>query len=296
MGKCFLFGFPIATLKNGFPDILSFRRKEYVMVHRSWFLSVWLGLLCGAAPAAAADLAQTDRTIRKEPTYQSKPKYCLLVFGVEAKTRVWLVQDGYVLYVDRNGNGDLTEKDKRVERNSTNAANSSFAAGDIKDGSLTHTGLSVTQFVASPAMIGDAKEFDRIKKANPQPLIWWVHVTAERSLDDTRPLPKHIKYVINGDGLGYLLFGDRPQDAPIIHLNGPWTLGLQDIKQHLTVGEKSNLQLGVGTQGVGPGTFSFVLYPNTIPDKVYPEATVTFPAKGANAKPHTEKFTFMKRC
>ena len=27
----------------------------------------------------------------------------------EAQTRVWIVQDGDTLYVDRNGNGDLTE-------------------------------------------------------------------------------------------------------------------------------------------------------------------------------------------
>src|SRR5215470_2192313 len=66
-----------------------------------------------AATATAADLTKIDRTIAKEPVYQNKPKYCLLVFGPEAKTCVWLVLDGNVLYVDRNGNGDLLEKGKR---------------------------------------------------------------------------------------------------------------------------------------------------------------------------------------
>src|SRR5262252_4031078 len=65
-------------------------------------------------PVAATDLSKIDRTIGKEPTYESKPKYCLLVFGPEAKTRVWLVLDGDVLYVDRNGNGDLTEPNEKV--------------------------------------------------------------------------------------------------------------------------------------------------------------------------------------
>ena len=65
--------------------------------------------------AQAADLAKVERRIGKEPTYQTKtPKYCLLVFGEQARTRVWLVQDGDVLFVDRNANGDLTEKDERV--------------------------------------------------------------------------------------------------------------------------------------------------------------------------------------
>src|SRR5262249_50065817 len=62
-----------------------------------------------AVTAWGADLTKIDRTIAKEPAYKSRPKYCLLVFGPEAKTRVWLVLDGDRLYVDRNGNGDLTD-------------------------------------------------------------------------------------------------------------------------------------------------------------------------------------------
>ena len=57
---------------------------------------------------APIDLTKVDRTIAKEPAYKTKPRYCLLVFGPEPKIRVWLVLDGDVLYVDRNGNGDLT--------------------------------------------------------------------------------------------------------------------------------------------------------------------------------------------
>jgi hypothetical protein len=44
--------------------------------------------------AVAEDLDKIDRTIRKQPIYASKdPKYCLLVFGPKADTRVWLVLD-----------------------------------------------------------------------------------------------------------------------------------------------------------------------------------------------------------
>jgi hypothetical protein len=68
-----------------------------------------------AGTARAANLSKIDRSIRKEPAYQSKsPKYCLLVFGPEAAARVWLVLDGDTLYVDRNGNGDLTEDGERI--------------------------------------------------------------------------------------------------------------------------------------------------------------------------------------
>src|SRR5262245_65117335 len=55
-----------------------------------------------AGQARGVDLAKIDRTLRKEPIYRSKrPQYCLLVFGTEAKTRVWVVLDGDVLYLDR---------------------------------------------------------------------------------------------------------------------------------------------------------------------------------------------------
>src|SRR6516225_8420792 len=66
------------------------------------------------AQVGAADLSRIDRSLKKEPAYKFKPKYCLLVLGPKAETRIWLVLDGEVLYVDRNGNGDLTEPGKRV--------------------------------------------------------------------------------------------------------------------------------------------------------------------------------------
>jgi len=97
-------------------------------------------------PASAADLTRIDRTIVKEPAYTSSPKYCLLVFGADVKTRVWLVHDGDTLYVDRNGNGDLTETGEKVtaKKNKYVAADEGvydFEAGDIGDGRLVHKAL-----------------------------------------------------------------------------------------------------------------------------------------------------------
>ena len=67
-------------------------------------LIVAAGWMTGAASALTPTVV--DRTIAKEPVYQTKsPKYLLLVFGSERKDRAWLVLDGDTLYVDRNGNG-----------------------------------------------------------------------------------------------------------------------------------------------------------------------------------------------
>src|SRR3989442_14684598 len=113
---------------------------------RLLLILAWLALSPGAF---AGELSRVDRTLSREPPYRSKPRYCLLVFGPEAKTRVWLVQDGDTLYVDRNGNGDLTEEGERVtakKGDSTDAAEGAFAfeAGDIRDGNLTHKNLTIT--------------------------------------------------------------------------------------------------------------------------------------------------------
>jgi RNA polymerase sigma factor (sigma-70 family) len=60
-------------------------------------------------PAVPKALQKVERAIRKEPKYAGEPRYLLLAFGPEAKFLVWVVLDGTTLYVDRNGNGDLTD-------------------------------------------------------------------------------------------------------------------------------------------------------------------------------------------
>jgi hypothetical protein len=49
-------------------------------------LSVVIGLALSGR-AAAVDLTRIDRSLRKEPAYQSKaPQYCLLVFATATAT------------------------------------------------------------------------------------------------------------------------------------------------------------------------------------------------------------------
>ena len=55
-----------------------------------------------------------DRSIVKEPAYQSTPKYCLITIGNNAN-QVWMVEDGQRLFVDKNANGDLTDDGPPLE-------------------------------------------------------------------------------------------------------------------------------------------------------------------------------------
>jgi RNA polymerase sigma factor (sigma-70 family) len=97
-------------------------------------------------PEPALDLTKIERTIRKEPAYRGKPRYALLVLGPKAQTRIWLVIDDKTLYVDRNGNGDLTEQGEqflptKVDENEY----VEFHAGEIvdADGKTKHSNLFV---------------------------------------------------------------------------------------------------------------------------------------------------------
>lgn len=75
-----------------------------------------------SAPAfRAIDYAKLERRIAKEPVYAAKPLYALFVFGPQGRARMWAALDKSearldyydVLYLDKNCNGDLTEKGER---------------------------------------------------------------------------------------------------------------------------------------------------------------------------------------
>src|SRR5262245_52302093 len=79
-------------------------------------LSLALSLVASGPSAKVVGYAKVDRTLSKEPAYKNAPQYALLLFGKEAKLRVWVVLDGETLYLDRNADGDLTAKEARFPR------------------------------------------------------------------------------------------------------------------------------------------------------------------------------------
>src|SRR5438874_8548940 len=110
------------------------------------FIQVPLILALTAPALRAADLASIERKINKEPAYAGKPKYCLLVFGPEAKTLIWLALDGDKLYVDRNGNGDSTDDGPPVAAKVDGEGDEpsrTFKLPELRIGSLTHRDLSL---------------------------------------------------------------------------------------------------------------------------------------------------------
>jgi hypothetical protein len=227
----------------------------------TWLAAVFLSLACAGPQAWGVDLAQIDRTIRKEPAYQTQaPKYCLLVFGPEAKLRVWLVLDGEVLYVDQNGDGDLTGAAK------VNSKNGRFKIGPFTSGD------GKTRYPAMDVVISDRRRINVLGSGSPS-----------GNGSGRWEAPGHT---------GSLELADRPQDAPILHLDGPLTLYLLNATalkaRHSNVpsvfvrGDKpSFFCVGAGTPGLGKGAFTVSVLENC-PDAV---AEVVFPNRDPSAQP-----------
>ncbi len=239
-----------------------------------------LVLLAGSVLAPAADLTRADRTIKKEPPYHGKPKYGLLVFGPEAKTRVWLVLDGTTLYADMNGNGDLTEPGERFEGKQTepgvNNADYPFASfvefslPDI-EGRTAYRRLGVMHTLLKEKLGPVWHGNDDLKARRAEhPDMTRVGVTAylggkvrEQAVTD---------------------FADRREDAPVIHFDGPLTFAPVSATP-LERGEKpSEIQVGVGTKGLGWDAFALLDY-DDVPEKARPVAEVEFPPKEPGGKP-----------
>ncbi|HZY86152.1 MAG TPA: hypothetical protein VFE78_15060 [Gemmataceae bacterium] len=263
--------------------------------------TVWL-----CAGPALAEVPKIDRTLRKEPVYKTKaPKYGLLVFGREGKDRVWLVHDGDTLYVDRNGNGDLTEPGEKVaaeKKPGRDPAEDGYAfnVGDVTVGGRTHKGLAVyftPLKVYNGAALGKRPDVKAALAKDPKALAAIVRVDVEVPGLKGGGLGGRCSFSAGMIDLGGVLqFAGRPADAPAVHVGGPLQVTFYGELPSLRVGRGSELVLVVGTPGVGPGTFAMLGYEDTIPATVKPVADVTLPPAKPGGPPLKEKWVIQGRC
>jgi hypothetical protein len=233
-----------------------------------------LGLLAGGQ-TTAADLTKIPRTITTEPAYKTKPKYCLVVFGAGAKSRLWLVLDGDVLYVDKNGNGDLTETGKslRYTKEKLNVSDPAyplreyrkFSLGDVVDGGRTYTRVEVGHTILKDKFevkTEFGKEMARLRQK------------------DTGLTRLGIHAIRNGkvriQALAYA--ADSPEQAPIVHIDGPLTLKPYDVSGLIRGTKPFEFYAVVGTQGLGEDTFAILDY-TEIPESAKPVVEIDFAGK-----------------
>jgi hypothetical protein len=219
-------------------------------------------LVSVARVPAAAETAKLDRTIAKQPVFTSAPKYCLAVFGTSPQVKVWLILDNDTLYIDRNGNGDLSDAAKRVKMEKAQASGHVFKAGSV---------------FASP----DGKKQAQLTVECYGDLML---LTAE--------LEPQFREIAGTDPTGNLRFASTPQDAPVVYFGGPMTLDTNRDPLHR--GRATHLYAMVGTPGIGPGTFAALLHGQVNAD-AHIVAEIEVPRKG-KASPQKQRVVLDRRC
>src|SRR5262249_48598669 len=195
----------------------------------------------------------------------------LLVFGPEAKTRVWLVLDGETLYVDKNGNGDLTEAGERIEARKVESA----APGAPP---------SYTHFFE----VAELADSDRKTRFGTLRMLCWG--PAKEAVHENKCMID-----VGEQRAAYFGFAGR-SDAPILFFS-VW-LPFRLLKPpHLVLGQEPRplngpnpvnwLQVQVGTPGFGKGP-TFVSFNGKHDDNrkknLEAQADIEFPCKDGSTK------------
>ena len=183
------------------------------------------------ADPPTVDLTKIDRTIAKEPKYANVPRYALLAFGTRADLKVWLVVDGDKLYVDRDGDGDLTDPDEAISNSGQYSP--TFVVDSLKSRSgAEYSNLRVTKYQSDFNLTVNV-----VGKG-----VQTLRPNAGRRPD----------------------FAATAKEAPIVHLDGPLTIAQYKEDRVISRSEQSlrntdrrrALRIVLGTQGVGSGTFA----------------------------------------
>ncbi len=277
-----------------------------------------LGLLAFASlTGQASGLAEVERTIGKEPNYPDKPRYCLLVFGPVAQARVWLVRAGDRLYVDKNGNGDLTELGECVQMERPSPRIFPIQSYDSPEVEIVIGGrvwgkLQLNERRLHPQF----KPLDEYERETWQRFqrveggietIITVSELSPSPRGQEKPFAAHVRQAAAWDATGQLAFAASPKDAPIVHFDGPLTLRIADIKppQWEKTDKPFDFQIDLGTPGLGKGTFAALDYSHTdpkghvadvVPQDVYPVADIEFPAKTRGGQPVRARWVLKQRC
>ncbi len=222
------------------------------------------------ACASTNEVSHFDRTIIKEPTYQSKPKYGLLTLGNSGDVKVWMVEDGKRLFVDKNANGDLTDDGPPLEPGSVRDLGANRWDFEYVLDAITPTnGSRHTRFVLRRWNYGDKEDSYGLSL----------------SVDGQMPM-----YA----GWFGTFWSTNRETAPVIHFGGPFTPKLLR-RTDFTIGEThQRLSLCFLNPGSGAGAES-LLSIDALPRFVVPELNIEWPTAGGGA-PLRTSYELTQRC
>lgn len=212
---------------------------------------VVLATMLLAAPAHAQSLSTIERTIANLPPLD-EPLYALAVFGAEQQTRMWVVVDKLspestdydVLYLDLNGDGDLTATEERI---TTRDDEDRFVIPRLVD---PNTGVEHTDFTL------------RVKNGLHPKHMLSLRWRGEHKMGGGYPVDPED---------GYMQFAKSVEAAPIVWFNGDGPMRFQRwIRRPLQIGGETTVKVFLGQEGVGDNAFcafqQYVLEPGELVD------------------------------
>jgi len=253
--------------------------------------------------AQEVDLQTIDRRIAKEPKYRFQPHYALLVFGPNAEHRSWLVVDGNgtevnsgrVLYLDRNGNGDLTEPGDRIEIDANATAkinvggNGGYSGMNVFSlGRVAGVELSFQLWVRKKDYVPDADWMRQIMKERADN--HWENGTLWRTVSKRSQAQNPI------------VLTERPADAQITHLDGPLTFALKRGQQERLEPwpKKTLFDVHIGTRCLAARNCRQEMFSpltlDEVPLGVHPVAVFEFPPKSRGQRPIVREIDLNERC
>jgi len=222
------------------------------------------------AHASTNVVSRFDRTIIKEPTYQSTPKYCLLTLGNSGDVRVWMVEDGKRLFVDKNANGDLTDDGPPIKPSNVRDLGGNRWQFEYLLDTITPTnGPRDTNFVLRRWNYSDKEDSYGL------------------SLSVGGQMPMYAGW------FGTFWSTNREQ-APVIHFGGPFTPKVLR-KKEFTIGEtQQRLDLCFLNPGSGPGAES-LLSIDALPRGAVLSLNIEWPTAGGS-RPLRTSYLLNQRC
>lgn len=224
--------------------------------------------LPSAAPAATNSVNRYDRSILKEPKYQSTPKYCLITMGDASEVRVWMVEDGKRLFVDKNANGYLTDDGPPIELNDVRHIDSTrWDSGYVLDAITPANGPRATNFVLRRWNYNDPEDKYGL------------------SLCVNGRMPMYAGWFDS-------FWSTNRETAPVIHFGGPFKPTLLRRK-NFPIGEKGErLSIGFFHAGSDKGAESRLSI-DALPQFVVPQLKIDWPTAGA---PLQTTYALTNRC
>jgi hypothetical protein len=219
-------------------------------------------------------LETVERKIVKEPNYTSTPRYALLVLGTKAEAKIWMVEDGNVLYVDKNGNGDLTDDGPPIPQSKIRTFQSD--KGACRD----------CQYV-----------LDELQPLGGSP--------------QTNFCLRHWNYGENEDEYGLSLtldgkvpmyagwfdtfWADSPEKVPLIHFGGPLKPKLLRAERFVLGSTLPRLSIAFLNPGSGKGATSYLSI-EALPETTVPEVRIDWPVKEGDAPVRTYELLKSRCC